>query len=577
MRKSFTVSMVVLVAILGAHVALAQGPATPKVGMTDERLFVEQTGNTLTLYWEGWIGVVKQPEHPLTVSLRLAMAPLGRWAGQPRSLRRSFPGGEVVNSFHWKVDIARMDIPEDAARGRADLSLLPYFDKEQVIKLTLQSQRTDVATGGRGTHNEVRYTLSPLGYGLLQAAQAGDYRLAEDFLNKGASPDSANVRGWNALMAASAAGHRDVAQLLLDRRARVNARTKGFPFLESPNGSRIPGGATALMAASYASRPDLVRLLLDRGASYADVLGLCLATGVSPKDIASLVFNKQDSRGEILRGLREHGTSSDPVVQSLLDKGARPQDIERLMQRSDFALGQVVQRLLREAARYEATANLLSKHAAEYADAVNRLREKGVSENEIIANLRDKGSQFVDIISLLREAGADNADIVHVLRQDPSEYAKTAIQLLRKRTGEVDIVRRVIDRGNTFEDIIGLLLPADARRSELPELTVSQLRPEGEIVQGLLKMKVTPEDVLKFLQAQAGSVEEKRADRWTALMFAGYAGNPEVIKLLLDEGASVDVVDEAGYSPLALALVNGNAGAYRLFQARGATLAVPWE
>ncbi|MBI5571784.1 MAG: ankyrin repeat domain-containing protein [Desulfomonile tiedjei] len=577
MRKPFTASMVVLVAILLANIALAQGFATPKVGVTDERLSIEQTGRTLTLYWEGWIAVVKPPEHPLTVSLRLAMVPLGRWASQPRSLRRSFPSDEVVNSFHWKVDIARMDIPEEAVSGQADLALLPYFDKGQVIKVTLQAQRTDMPSAGRTSPQEVRHTLNPLGYALLEAAHAGDYRMAEALLNKGASPDSANLLGWNALMTASAAGHRDIAQLLLDRKARVNARTKGYPLLESANGSRLPGGATALMAASYAGSPEIVRLLLDRGASYADVLGICLATGATPKDIASLVFNKQESRGEIFRSLRERGKSSDSLVQGLLDKGARPQDIERLMQRSDFALGQVVERLLREAARYEAVADLLQKHAAEFGDAVNRLREKGISESEILANLRDRGSQYTEIIALLRDAGADNTDIVGVLRQEPSEYAKTAVQLLKKRTGEVDIVRRTVDRGNSFEDIIGLLLPPDVRRSDLPELTMAQLRPQEDIVRDLLKLKVTPEDVLKFLQAQAGSVEEKRADRWTALMCAGYSGNPEVIELLLDEGASANVVDEVGYSPLALALMNGNAGAYRLLQSRGATLEVPWE
>ena len=46
--------------------------------------------------------------------------------------------------------------------------------------------------------------------------------------------------------------------------------------------------------------------------------------------------------------------------------------------------------------------------------------------------------------------------------------------------------------------------------------------------------------------------------------------------MLLEAGANGDVVEESGYSPLAMAIINRNNGAVRLLKAQGAVLAVPW-
>lgn len=55
---------------------------------------------------------------------------------------------------------------------------------------------------------------------------------------------------------------------------------------------------------------------------------------------------------------------------------------------------------------------------------------------------------------------------------------------------------------------------------------------------------------------------------------AAVAGHVEIVRRLLDAGADVDVVDNAGWSPLVWAAYGGNAGAVRLLVDAGADPAV---
>ena len=86
---------------------------------------------------------------------------------------------------------------------------------------------------------------------LMHAAWRGQAAAAEWLLAHGARIDSEPMH-WGALHYAAFAGHGEVAKLLLDRGADVNAR--------STNGSSV------LMMAVYEGHEDLVRQLLARGA-----------------------------------------------------------------------------------------------------------------------------------------------------------------------------------------------------------------------------------------------------------------------------------------------------------------------
>ncbi|WP_292043475.1 ankyrin repeat domain-containing protein [Massilia sp. UBA6681] len=90
---------------------------------------------------------------------------------------------------------------------------------------------------------------------LMMAAFKNNRRAAEALLAKGAK---LNRAGWTPLHYAAAAGAEDIARLLIDRKARLDA--------PSPKES---GAYTPLMMAAREAQPGMVRLLLEAGANPA--------------------------------------------------------------------------------------------------------------------------------------------------------------------------------------------------------------------------------------------------------------------------------------------------------------------
>ena len=66
-------------------------------------------------------------------------------------------------------------------------------------------------------------------------------------------------------------------------------------------------------------------------------------------------------------------------------------------------------------------------------------------------------------------------------------------------------------------------------------------------------------------------------DRRTPLLIAVDGKSPAVVRLLLDRGADANVVSDSGYSPLAMADINGKGATARILAARGGRIIVPWD
>jgi outer membrane protein assembly factor BamB len=92
---------------------------------------------------------------------------------------------------------------------------------------------------------------------LHEAARKGDLAQVRGLLDAGVKPDVPGRHGVTALMLAVGEGHRDVARLLVERGADVNARERFF-------------NSTVLSHAARAKKPDLVRWLLEKGSTDAD-------------------------------------------------------------------------------------------------------------------------------------------------------------------------------------------------------------------------------------------------------------------------------------------------------------------
>ncbi len=244
-------------------VASAQTDSVPGLAVSDEEIFVEESGGKLTLFWGGLISFVKPSTEPVSVVIESSLSPLGQW--QPVAISRFRIRSDKkirVNSVYQKSPVAYMALPTESGLPSAFAN---FFEKDQVINVKIAIKGAGQTTGGKSI-SEIDYRLKPLGYALLKAVQAGDFAGVNALLDKGADPDATDLKGWSALMAAASAGRGQIVRLLLDKGAKINARTKAFPIILSANGSAIPGGSNALIAAAYSGRPDIVSLLLEKHA-----------------------------------------------------------------------------------------------------------------------------------------------------------------------------------------------------------------------------------------------------------------------------------------------------------------------
>ena len=132
------------------------------------------------------------------------------------------------------------------------------------------------------------------GVSLHEAAALGFVDRARALLD--ASPASVGVHshdGWTPLHLAAFFGHRELAQLLLDRGADVNARSKSERFAKSN---------TPLHAAAANKQVEVARLLVERGADVNAKDGhgftpLALAAN-SKSDLLMLLLLEQGARAE---------------------------------------------------------------------------------------------------------------------------------------------------------------------------------------------------------------------------------------------------------------------------------------
>jgi len=247
-------------------VASAQTDRVPGLAVSGEEIFIEQDHDKLTLYWAGRIAFVKPSQAPISVIVESSLTPTGNWQPLSSSRFRLISAYKIgVNSIYQKSPVASMSLPATPLGKTTESALAALLEKDQVINVKIALKGTTQKYGSK-LIAEMDYELKPLGYALLNAAQAGDLAEVQDLLGKGAEANSANLQGWSALMTASSAGRADIVRLLLDKGVRVNARSKGFPIIVSANGSKIPPGTTALMAAAYSGRPEIAAMLLEKQA-----------------------------------------------------------------------------------------------------------------------------------------------------------------------------------------------------------------------------------------------------------------------------------------------------------------------
>jgi ankyrin repeat protein len=198
---------------------------------------------------------------------------------------------------------------------------------------------------------------------LLVATEEGDLATVKEMLAGGAPVDARNFHGWTPLIIAAKAGNLELARLLIEKGADVNAK------------ATVGGGATALCYAALGNNLDVVRELLKHGAAvnapansgmrplyYAAIThGIALAELLISRGADLEAYGSADVYGRQYTPLMGAALEGDSeMVELLLAKGAK---IENTGSAGDTALmsvaktehAEIVKLLLAKGANVNAT------------------------------------------------------------------------------------------------------------------------------------------------------------------------------------------------------------------------------
>jgi ankyrin repeat protein len=441
--------------------------------------------------------------------------------GDSEQVRQLIAGGVNLDRGDWQMGYSPLGVAID--RGRADL-----------VECLL--------TAGANPHSGSNSTTA-----LGLAAERGAAEIIQMLLLRGINVNEPVDRdNWTALLSAIKGGHQSVVELLVNAGANVNIWSRGetpilwaakceereiyqylYPLVNLSTRLCADRDGAGLLQSAYKrrmraqNRPVEKSIVMASEGNVAEV-NRAIELGVAIDELGAQGHTA-------LMAAAYYGHKS--IVKILLEAGANPNLLS-----DDDGLGDRMTALMFAAGSFfgsnrQAIVKLLIANGAD-------VDLRGAGGKTAIFNAALAGSGYQDCVELLIAAGADLD-----LRDD---LGHTVLML--------------VAAAENYQ-ILNLLIQAGASTAGLESIQLIQAASAGNIdrVQSLL---ATTKVNLDF-------------DRGAAIGKAAAAGHTQIVKLLIQAGANVNLSDRSGFTPIASAAYLGHGEIVNLLVAAGANIQTP--
>ena len=182
-------------------------------------------------------------------------------------------------------------------------------------------------------------------------------------------------------------------------------------------------------------------------------------------------------------------------------------------------------------------------------------RTKGISYNDIItirknSMKRRKSENIIDVLGL-HSIGAELTSQVSSNLQTV-RYQQSANQKQNKYSKMQNIHVKLPSRRTSIQEILSVK-PSKTKRKNLQTKSFeAQEILERAITEGYVEF------VKKLIETEQVNINKLNGTGYSALHLAAIVNNPEIIKLLLENGAFININDLSGFTPLEVAVNEGS-------------------
>ena len=462
-------------------------------------------------------------------------------------------GIEVIRIFSDQID--EMNLPdqlplvEAVEKGDADLVklLLEHGAKQGIYRAIADAifrKNTDMIEILSKYGAQDWFDEPPL----LEAVERGDADVVKVLLSHGADVDQKNSDGWTVLMKASKKGDSKlgIIELLLKHGAQVDLQNND--------------GESALMVAAQNGQAKLAAKLVREYGASADLKQ-------KQTNRTALMEGSKSGSIDIVKLLLEHGTDNlgwalvlailhkhDDIIELLLKLGAQVDDKNwslfldqpPLVVAVEIGDADIVKLLLEHGAEQGIEWAMTKAIWSEWTEIVQMLLEYGVQVDDDL--YKDGIVEEPELVAACKVGNINSVKLLLEYEAEETEYYGWALTeaILNQNAAVVDLL---IEHGICIAD--------DGDRHELDLLpAIVEASENGD------------SDSLKLLLKYGVKEQYQDYFGWALCM----AATPEIVSLLLDDGAEADEMNPLCEIPLVQASSEGNIEAVKLMLNHGAKM-----